>query len=990
MLHVSLLGEQTILDDRGGSVRARSSRAVVLVAFLAVHAGSPQARQRIAGLFWPESTDAQALTNLRRELHHLRQIVGDEPSLVVTSRNLCWRDTTTCRVDVRVFDMERKAAWAAAAAGENDEILVHATAAVAAYRGELLPGVYEDWLLEARSELERQCVDLCDLVCAARARTGDLAGAVAAARRRVQLQPLEEVAYRTLMQLQADLGDRSGAVSTYHHCASVLERELGVTPDASTRTVFQRLMAQARPEARPPATANPGAGVGRPGLAAAQLFGRSAELGLLQDLWRAAEAGRRGLVLVRGGAGVGKTRLVTEVAELARSQRAVVAMAHCFGAAGRLALAPVADWLRNDAVQSAAASLHPAWRAEVGRLVPAGAHGGPGTSSRAMADAWQRHRFFEGLARALMAVHRPLLLVLDNMQWCDQETLAFITFCLGLADDARLLVAATLREDNFGENAEVTDWIVRMRATGLLTEVSLGPLEAADTARLAEAISGQRFPEAEADLLHAATGGFPLYVIEAVRGTDAPGGTPLPIGDLSAVLRKRLEEGTTATREVAGLAAAVGTNFTLDLLTEASDLDADLVVEAVDELWQRRIVREFEDGYDFSHDLLRETAYAGISPPKRWLLHRRIAQGLELLHAEDPDGVAAQLAEQYARAGRPERAVAYYQRAADVAAGMFAHAEAIRLHEKALSIIAALPAGRDRDSRELAVLEAMAAPLNARYGYSSPDLQRALERTIALAESLGRKDSTVTGMTALWATQFVQGRTADSHRTANRALSLADPESELGGQAHFAVGGSAVSLGMPAEGLRHLECAAKLTSGAVWLSVGTRPDIHGIALAAHAHWLLGQDEEALDACLEAIRLAREIDHPYSQAVALAYGGITYQMRHDLPTLRNTIDGLRQLCDRYDFAYYREWALILDGWSRPDSSGIDLVRRGISNLQSEGAFARMPYWLSLLADTVSTGWSARCRASDPRCRPRRRARPRRRMVAARGDPDACRL
>lgn len=124
MLRVSLLGEQTIADDRAGSVRAGSSRAVALVAFLVVHAGSPQARQRIAGLFWPESGDAQALTNLRRELHHLRQVLGDEPSLVVTSRDLCWRDTESCHVDVRVFDIERKAALAAAAAGDDNGILL--------------------------------------------------------------------------------------------------------------------------------------------------------------------------------------------------------------------------------------------------------------------------------------------------------------------------------------------------------------------------------------------------------------------------------------------------------------------------------------------------------------------------------------------------------------------------------------------------------------------------------------------------------------------------------------------------------------------------------------------------------------------------------------------------------------------------------------------------------------------------------------------------
>ena len=453
------------------------------------------------------------------------------------------------------------------------------------------------------------------------------------------------------------------------------------------------------------------------------------------------------------------------------------------------------------------------------------------------------------------------------------------------------------------------------------------------------------------------------------------------------MLRKRLEQATGPAREVAGLAAAVGTNFTLDLLTEASDLEADAVVEAVDELWRRRIMREFGDGYDFSHDLLRETAYAAISPPKRWLLHRRIAQGLELLHAEDTDAVAAQLAEQYARGGRPVRALAYYQRAAGVAASRFAHAEAIRLHEKALSIIAAMPAGRDRDSRELAVLEAMAAPLNARAGYSSPELQRALERSIDLAESLGRRDSTLTGLVALWATQFVQGRIADGYQTATRALTLVDPDSELSGPAHFAVGGSAVSLGMPAAGLRHLDLAAKLASGSVWLSVGTRADVQGTAWAAHAHWLLGHDAEALSACLEAIKLARAIDHPYCLAVALAYGSITYQMRHAMPELRDTVGELRELCDRYDFAYYREWGLILDGWSR---AGRAMRRPGpAGHRQPQGRGLVRPQAVLAVAARrpASTRRPGRRRTSDPRRRSRRRAVPRRRVVAARGDADA---
>src|SRR6185312_14621517 len=111
------------------------------------------------------------------------------------------------------------------------------------------------WLLDLRSELERQCADLCDLLAGARARSGDLAGAAEAARRRIGLLPLEETGYRTLMRLQADLGDRAGALSTYHHCASVLERELGVSPDPATQQVFDRLMAQA--SEAPPATTGP-------------------------------------------------------------------------------------------------------------------------------------------------------------------------------------------------------------------------------------------------------------------------------------------------------------------------------------------------------------------------------------------------------------------------------------------------------------------------------------------------------------------------------------------------------------------------------------------------------------------------------------------------------------------------------------------------------------------------------------------------------------
>ena len=433
-----------------------------------------------------------------------------------------------------------------------------------------------------------------------------------------------------------------------------------------------------------------------------------------------------------------------------------------------------------------------------------------------------------------------------------------------------------------------------------------------------------------------------------MRSAAEPGSAPVPAGDLAAVLRQRLAQTTPGAREVTGLAAATGTDFTLDLLTEASDLDAGTVVGAVDELWRRRIVRELGGGYEFSHDLLRDAAYDLVSPPRRWLLHRRLAAALELLHGDDTGPVAAQLAAHHAHGGQSARAVTYYQQAAEVAAGRFAHGEAIRLYREALALLRGLPAGPGRDSAELAVLSAMAAPLNARDGYASPELRGLLERSITLAESLGRTESLITGLVTMWTSQFVRGETTASYSTASRALALAEPGTELSSAAHFAVGGAALSLGLPAEAARHLTEAARSASD-LWLFVGSRPDVHAPSFAAHAHWLLGEDAQADAVSRECVQRARDLDEPYCLAVALSYRAVLDQMRGDRDGLAATAAEVLGLCDEYGFGYYRDWALILDGWSRPDGSGTALARRGIASLRAAGAFARMPYWLSLLAD-----------------------------------------
>jgi tetratricopeptide (TPR) repeat protein len=739
-----------------------------------------------------------------------------------------------------------------------------------------------------------------------------------------------------------------------------LEQELGVSPGAETTMIMDRLLD------RGGATRDPGLSAShrsrRSGAAGVGLVGRDGEIDLLVERWRQAIDGRAGLVVVSGEAGVGKTRLVAALTAIAGAEGAVVATTRCFGQSGRLALAPVAEWLRSAELRTAVATLDPVWQVEVERLVPntasapdpgaASADRSPLEATGAMVDAWQRHRFFEGLAHAFLSNGRSTVLVLDDLQWCDQETMAWLGFLLGFAEDAHLLVAATVRSDELEDNRDVAALLRALRSAGLVTDIGLDPLDAASTGELATSLLGKPLSAHEESLLHAATGGYPLFVVEAARGlpdlTTAP--PTVPDNDLQGVLRRRLEQVSPAAREVAGLAAAVGRDFSLDLLSEATDFDTDTLVEAVDELWRRRILREQHNGYDFSHDLLRDAAYASVSPPRRWLLHRRLAQGIELLYAGSVDDVAAQLAEQYDRGGRPDRALGYYRRAAEVAGAVFANAEAIRNHRRCLELVAQMPAGRDRDAHELSILEAMSAPLNALQGYSSPVLQSTLERSAALAEGLDRPRVLARILAGLFSVRFVKGHIAQAHELAEQALALAEADPDLRGQAHFAFGGSATSLGMHAEAITHFDLAID-SPGSITFILGTHHEVHAQAWAAHAQWLLGDDHQAAFRCADAVERGRSVDHPYSLAVALAYAGITHQLCGDRTSLLQAVVELRDLCQRYEFAYYGEWALILEGWAGGGQKGVARIRRGITHLRSQGAYARMPYWLSLLADVL---------------------------------------
>ena len=216
-------------------------------------------------------------------------------------------------------------------------------------------------------------------------------------------------------------------------------------------------------------------------------------------------------------------------------------------------------------------------------------------------------------------------------------------------------------------------------------------------------------------------------------------------------------------------------------------------------------------------------------------------------------------------------------------------------------------------------------------------------------------------LVGLFAVRFVQGHVTDAHEFATRSLDLAEAEPKTAGQAHHDDGRVPDHSWPTRRGARSLRTRLRALAGLGGMVTGTLPEVHGLAYSAHAQWLLGNPEQAVASCREAVELARSADHPYSLAAALGYSAITHQLVHDRAGAGEAASELISLCERYSFSYYREWGVVVDGWVRGGEAGVVRIQQGIDRLRSAGQHVRMPYWLYLLADVmVQAGRTAAAR------------------------------
>src|SRR6266516_890381 len=499
-LHIRLLGDFSLLYSDQQVTSLNTMRLQSLLAYLVLHHDGPQHRQHLAFLFWPDTTEAQARNNLRQLLHQLRQALpAFEQFLHVDTSMLHWRLDTPFSLDVAEF--EQALTLADAATRRNDQRALQAALEQAdgLYRGELLPGCYDEWILPERGLLrlfEGQ---------------GDTVTAIRYAQRLIGLDPLSEDLYRRLMRLYALNNDRASALRVYHTWAATLQRELGIEPDPATREAYERLLHLEAPDARvrerqPAFTAPP------------TLIGRKPEWEDLQAAWHRATDTEPHFVLVTGEAGIGKSRLAEEFLLRASQQGVVTAKTRSYAAEGQLSLAPVTDWLRSDGLRSHLGQLDMVWLTEVARLLPELLAERPDLPRyESVTEYGQRQRFFEALARAILAASQPLLLLIDDLQWCDQETLEWLHFLQRFDPTARLLVIGCAREEELPQTHPLRTLLLHLRSTMCVTELMLQPLNAAETAKLASQVANRELDRGLVMHLFQETEGYPLFVVEMVR-----------------------------------------------------------------------------------------------------------------------------------------------------------------------------------------------------------------------------------------------------------------------------------------------------------------------------------------------------------------------------------------------------------------------------------------------------------------------------------------
>ncbi len=707
------------------------------------------------------------------------------------------------------------------------------------------------------------------------------------------------------------------------------------------------------------------------------LVGRQEEFELLLRRWNQAKSGEGRVVLLSGEAGIGKSRLVAALVAQLQVESFPRLRYSCSPQHEGSALYPVISQLTHaagiahgDSDDQKLDKLHsllapttkdPVDVALIAELL-----------SISIKDRYlplelspqsRKLRTFAALRAQIgeLSSRQPLLIVFEDIHWIDPTSLELIELCVDAAEYQKVLVVMTSRP------GAAPTWIDRPH----VTHMPLNRLPRSHASVMIKGIarSASLSPVLIEQILERADG-VPLFIEELTKAVIESGETAtvssvaqsIP-STLQASLMARLDR-LSPIREVAQIGAAIGREFSFELLRAVYRFSEDQLKEALLQLITAELIYRRSDrtneSYKFKHALVQDAAYGTMLRDQRKDLHERIAKALEQHFPERVSAEPEVLAYHFSQAGLVQPAIKYWQLAGQRATERAGSVEAVAYFDKALALLQTIPETAERNQQELSLLVGRGVPLTAIGSYAAPAVGDNYRRAHTLCKSMGTAPQIFHVLQGLYRFYLVSAELQTALETTTQLLDIGMKSQDRGllMEAHQA---HAFSFGFQGElqaAQEHFEaCMAQFDperfQGRKYL-YSTDTATSALCLGALIAWLTGYPDRSAAITEQALERARHVDHSYTLAWALSFAAVLCQLRGDVEMTRSLANECMSLCQQREFPFWLASSRIMHGWSLAADGnqvaiGATEMRDGLAAWRKTGARLYAPYFTCCLAE-----------------------------------------
>ena len=700
-------------------------------------------------------------------------------------------------------------------------------------------------------------------------------------------------------------------------------------------------------------------------LQAARFVGRDVELARLMMWLEDTVAGNGKSVLIGGESGVGKSRLIDELQTSALVQGSLVLRGQAITQGGT----PYLVWrdvMRRLVLQAELmdeeASVLKQLVPDIGTLLGKDVPDAPPLDS-----SGTQFRLMTTIKNVLQRHEQPILLILEDLHWVDSASLKLLGEVNKIVEQAKVLVIASYRDDEYPSLPEVVPTMEHM----LLERFNYDTIMNLSTSMLGNVALRPQV----VDLLHRETEGNAFFLVEIVRALaeeagslDQIGAETLPArvfaGGIQQIIQRRLDKIAVSSQALLAFAAASGRQLDLELLRYVIDNQGlDQLPASLDE-WlnegQEAAIFEVRDEqWRFTHDKLREALLDEMDEAFRQDLHRTIAESIETVYPDD-DTKAAALVYQWRMAGNPHKEFEYAAKAGGLAISNTANEEAIQFFNRALELIDDVLEMPMRLVQEVGIqIRRGIALMNAR-GYAAPETAHAYERAREIALMLGESPQLAPVFCGLWAYYIVSGQHEKGVAVAKELVemgeSLDDDLVKMIG--YWCLGGCQFLIAEFEESVENCQRAIDLYDfdqhNKLCFMYGTDPAMSAGLWQSLSLWCLGYPEKAVKASMDANELGERVGQPFGMAGARNLAAWLYSLVNDVEKMQAEAAKCVEISDKYGFPVWGSTgrlrlvvASIRSGELKPEYTNHFRISEQV--YKRTGAIMVVPHWKALQGD-----------------------------------------